>query len=103
MLMIVVLAELGETHAWEALFVKRTMIASAQVTIQAKHQHRFDSDIISPGSLDHIPCYLPGEGITLSTQTTNSVHILLGSGQRRSEEHTSELQSHSFISYAVFC
>ena len=22
---------------------------------------------------------------------------------RRSEEHTSELQSHSFISYAVFC
>src|ERR1051326_944880 len=24
-------------------------------------------------------------------------------GPRRSEEHTSELQSHSFISYAVFC
>src|ERR1051326_9273801 len=24
-------------------------------------------------------------------------------GQVRSEEHTSELQSHSFISYAVFC
>src|ERR1051326_1553781 len=23
--------------------------------------------------------------------------------KRRSEEHTSELQSHSFISYAVFC
>ena len=23
--------------------------------------------------------------------------------ERRSEEHTSELQSHSFISYAVFC
>ena len=23
--------------------------------------------------------------------------------RRRSEEHTSELQSHSFISYAVFC
>ena len=23
--------------------------------------------------------------------------------QERSEEHTSELQSHSFISYAVFC
>src|ERR1051326_9364307 len=25
------------------------------------------------------------------------------SGRGRSEEHTSELQSHSFISYAVFC
>src|ERR1051326_2143975 len=24
-------------------------------------------------------------------------------GEERSEEHTSELQSHSFISYAVFC
>src|ERR1051326_4817590 len=24
-------------------------------------------------------------------------------GENRSEEHTSELQSHSFISYAVFC
>ena len=28
---------------------------------------------------------------------------LLGEEQSRSEEHTSELQSHSFISYAVFC
>src|ERR1051326_8047018 len=26
-----------------------------------------------------------------------------GGGTNRSEEHTSELQSHSFISYAVFC
>src|ERR1051326_9400058 len=26
-----------------------------------------------------------------------------GTGAWRSEEHTSELQSHSFISYAVFC
>src|ERR1051326_9514113 len=26
-----------------------------------------------------------------------------GEGSGRSEEHTSELQSHSFISYAVFC
>ena len=24
-------------------------------------------------------------------------------GEERSEEHTSELQSHSFTSYAVFC
>src|ERR1051326_7820295 len=27
----------------------------------------------------------------------------LSDGKKRSEEHTSELQSHSFISYAVFC
>ena len=28
---------------------------------------------------------------------------LLAKDETRSEEHTSELQSHSFISYAVFC
>ena len=31
------------------------------------------------------------------------IGLLGSSGRSRSEEHTSELQSHSFISYAVFC
>ena len=31
------------------------------------------------------------------------VRKLVKDGKDRSEEHTSELQSHSFISYAVFC
>ena len=35
-------------------------------------------------------------------QTTQRVHLTFD-GDARSEEHTSELQSHSFISYAVFC
>src|ERR1051326_5916280 len=39
------------------------------------------------------------EAATLRTRSVlERVHFL-----RRSEEHTSELQSHSFISYAVFC
>ena len=29
--------------------------------------------------------------------------IITGAGEKRSEEHTSELQSPSIISYAVFC
>src|ERR1051326_9221431 len=32
-----------------------------------------------------------------------SICYLAFHGEERSEEHTSELQSHSFISYAVFC
>src|ERR1051326_6710200 len=32
-----------------------------------------------------------------------SIAIGLAKTSHRSEEHTSELQSHSFISYAVFC
>ena len=36
--------------------------------------------------------------------TEYEVDVLLKDGSTvRSEEHTSELQSHSFISYAVFC
>ena len=31
------------------------------------------------------------------------VYIKRNKDNTRSEEHTSELQSHSFISYAVFC
>src|ERR1051326_1353052 len=34
--------------------------------------------------------------------TANELHVR-GDERGRSEEHTSELQSHSFISYAVFC
>ena len=34
--------------------------------------------------------------------TLHDQKLCLGEGAR-SEEHTSELQSHSFISYAVFC
>src|ERR1051326_7276065 len=34
---------------------------------------------------------------------TGPQHACLVQGDDRSEEHTSELQSHSFISYAAFC
>src|ERR1051326_6311624 len=40
----------------------------------------------------------------LSSDQISAANTLLpANGKRRSEEHTSELQSHSFISYAVFC
>ena len=32
-----------------------------------------------------------------------AIDVLFLDKNKRSEEHTSELQSHSFISYAVFC
>ena len=50
--------------------------------------------------------------VALGTTTTRNIHNantggydkdVYGDNQVRSEEHTSELQSHSFISYAVFC
>src|ERR1051326_9366344 len=36
-------------------------------------------------------------------ETREMPHLPLQNRLERSEEHTSELQSHSFISYAVFC
>ena len=45
-------------------------------------------------------------GYDLSLTSQKNAYIGIGitqSGLWRSEEHTSELQSHSFISYAVFC
>ena len=37
------------------------------------------------------------------TQDDKTVFAVIRALEIRSEEHTSELQSHSFISYAVFC
>src|SRR3546814_1279038 len=48
--------------------------------------------------MDETPSPLP---INLSYSFGNS--CMIGSGARRSEEHTSELQSLMRISYAVFC
>src|ERR1051326_4514905 len=39
----------------------------------------------------------PGPAMVLATLTDRELHL------ERSEEHTSELPSHSFISYALFC
>ena len=49
---------------------------------------------------DYINATITFEGLAKKIgKSGKSLHRMLG----RSEEHTSELQSHSFISYAVFC
>src|ERR1051326_1587057 len=48
------------------------------------------------------PAMFPTSGICRTTGSCASGYRP-GSRAWRSEEHTSELQSHSFISYAVFC
>ena len=41
--------------------------------------------------------------ISVLLAATMMAAMFAGCGSDRSEEHTSELQSNSFISYAVFC
>src|SRR5579872_2044759 len=42
MLVVVVFAKFGEAHRGESLLVERTVIAPAQITVKAKHQHWLD-------------------------------------------------------------
>ena len=42
-------------------------------------------------------------GVVLGPYVLGNLNPALLAISARSEEHTSELQSHSFISYAVFC
>ena len=44
-----------------------------------------------------------GSTIEIKRDGKRFTYTIVGSQEARSEEHTSELQSHSFISYAVFC
>src|ERR1051326_3969070 len=48
-------------------------------------------------------CRRIGEAEDLEARFAEAVEYREGLRDTRSEEHTSELQSHSFISYAVFC
>src|ERR1051326_9443853 len=48
--------------------------------------------------------FIPQKGVFRpNTISSARVRKLASLERSRSEEHTSELQSHSFISYAVFC
>ena len=42
-------------------------------------------------------------GLFVNNEWSHQISALAVTSNQRSEEHTSELQSHSFISYAVFC
>ena len=57
---------------------------------------------VSLKNIEYEPEQFPGLVFHLDRPKTAA--LIFGSGKIvRSEEHTSELQSHSFISYAVFC
>src|SRR3954465_3049308 len=80
MLMVVVLAKLCEAHGGKSLLIEGIMIATAQITIQSKDEHRFQAHIIATVHVRDISRQLTGARIALSSQTAYPPHILLGSG-----------------------
>src|ERR1051326_2139648 len=63
---------------------------------QERHQVLYKSELVG----EYIPDLVVQQKLIVDTKTIDRItdHER---GQMRSEEHTSELQSHSFISYAV--
>ena len=62
---------------------------------------RFQKGAI-PDDIKTISINIDGDEITIGN-LLKSAELVASTSEARSEEHTSELQSHSFISYAVFC
>ena len=63
-------------------------------------------DLKKPGKTDDLKDTVDYQEIYKlinSVQARKKYDLLEALAETRSEEHTSELQSHSFISYAVFC
>src|ERR1051326_9336225 len=81
------------TGSFHSEHVKRTWCLG-QGKLEGRQLYGKGDSIVHQGCAEHLPTRVVGhlfiEGLT---------HALCN----RSEEHTSELQSHSFISYAVFC
>src|SRR5437660_6940969 len=59
------------------------MIPTAQISVQAEHQHRLYPGVIRPPNFGDIPRHLSRSRITFAAQTTNTPHILLCCGNRQ--------------------
>src|SRR3546814_7595823 len=88
----------------DTLFPYTTLFRSARDTI-ARNAHRYDPNVLE-ALIDYTP--LDSEHLAQNTDERHELGALekrlnrSGLG-KRSEEHTSELQSLMRISYAVFC
>ena len=67
------------------------------------YDHRLAVNLFSKYSVKYIDCLIASDLQIHNKQTTIVSYDNDFKKLPRSEEHTSELQSHSFISYAVFC
>src|SRR3546814_10718300 len=69
--------------------------------VPEKHERRYEKEGIV--TLHGTAKFTGPDRLSVGDQEIEYRKILIASGARRSEEHTSELQSLMRISYAVFC
>src|ERR1051326_2136177 len=77
----------GKAELGQGIKTALIQVAAEEMVVPPKAIHLVTADT----------ALTPNEGYTAGS------HSMQDSGTARSEEHTSELQSHSFISYALFC
>ena len=73
------------------------LIIVTAITIQARDIKQVKVFIDDKTMLESL------QSMSLDIVERGDNYIVIITNSTRSEEHTSELQSHSFISYAVFC
>ena len=73
MLMVVVLAEFGETHGSEALLIERIVIAAAQETVEAEDQNRLHSGIVRPSDVDDVAGKFSRSRVALTAEHSNTL------------------------------
>src|SRR3546814_9533321 len=103
-LMAEILVRLAETQGGVAAFQERDVVAAAQVAIAALHDVDGEAGHVALAHGLDVAGELARDRVALAAggeQDAQRVGHLLH--RRRSEEHTSELQSLMRISYAVFC
>src|SRR3546814_7741466 len=90
------------------LVIRRAKVA--RVSSLSPHMRRIVvsgaelNGFFSPGFDDHVKLFMPAPGAALVLPSVGERGMELPTdGARRSEEHTSELQSLMSISYAVLC
>ena len=109
---------LGWRYKWDKEKTKKTLLRTHTTAVTIRHlgnNKESPIKVFSVGpvfrnekiSFKHIPEFHQIEGIVVGEVNFSNLlgilKVFYAKMGFRSEEHTSELQSHSFISYAVFC
>src|ERR1051326_3851911 len=97
-------AAVGVTYHSDKTGARETAAEAEALGAATAVRHLDLTDLPAAGDvIDELADELGGVDILVNCSGTGSRELAMDITFDRSEEHTSELQSHSFISYAVFC
>src|SRR3546814_4135427 len=84
-------------------FERRVNVRNSEIAPSHRRVRRVELDIGTPQTVVGVPVRQQHSATQRSAVNVNDIWAMVVAISRRSEEHTSELQSLMRISYAVFC